>query len=227
MNNKTVILKALSKVRKHFHGPVTRKDGSLVPMAIDTRPLLWYPKPFRDVSRVLAAKVRPLRPDAIAGGLTGGAIWASAVAIILGKPFIMLRKKSRGYSIDYGCIEGVVKPGLRVVLIDDGFVSGAMLSAFSKMLIKVKAKILACTVIILVIPQNAKKWIKKHRLPIRHLITYPEIIDGFYKRGYIDKELHLLISAFINNPSGWQKNKELYKLFYDRLKQSKHWRVIK
>jgi orotate phosphoribosyltransferase len=227
MNSQTSVLETFAYTRHHYHGPVKRKDGALVPFGIDSRPLTWYPKTFRTISLALAKEVRKLKPEAIAGGLTGGAIWASAVAMILNKPFILLRKKPRGYSIDYGLIEGNVRPAMKVVLVDDSFITGSSSDFFCQALRRAKVKIIGLVVTDLVLSQLGRRWSKTNHIPIKYLVTYQDKIDYFYQRGYIDKDMRLLSSAFIKNPYGWQKNKKLWQIFKAKLKQSSNWRVIK
>ncbi|MBR6799535.1 MAG: adenine phosphoribosyltransferase, partial [Firmicutes bacterium] len=107
-----------------------------------------FPEPgiiFRDITTVVGdadglklaidqmqAKLEGVEFDAIAGLESRGFIFGMPIAYNLGKPFIPVRKKgklpretvSQSYELEYGTAEieihkEDVKPGMKIVLIDD------------------------------------------------------------------------------------------------------------
>lgn len=121
-----------------------------------------FPEPgiiFRDITTVVGdtdglrlaidemqAKLADLEFDAIAGLESRGFIFGMPIAYNLGKPFIPVRKKgklpretvSESYELEYGTAEievhkNDVKPGTRVVLIDDLIATGGTLNAAAKL----------------------------------------------------------------------------------------------
>jgi adenine phosphoribosyltransferase len=96
----------------------------------DISPLLAYPEALRYASFEMAKAAKDA--DVIAGLDARGFIFATRVAEILDKPFVMVRKKGKlpgetvgtDYSLEYGnnSIEiqkDAIKPGAKVALIDD------------------------------------------------------------------------------------------------------------
>ncbi len=121
-----------------------------------------FPEPgiiFRDITSVVGdadglklaidemqAKLEGLDFDAIAGLESRGFIFGMPIAYNLGKPFIPVRKKgklpratvSQEYELEYGTAEieihkEDVKPGSRIVLIDDLIATGGTLNAAVKL----------------------------------------------------------------------------------------------
>ena len=129
-----------------------------------------FPEPgiiFRDTTSVVGdadglklaidqmqAKLEGLEFDAIAGLESRGFIFGMPIAYNLGKPFIPVRKKgklpratvSQEYELEYGTAEieihkEDVKPGSRIVLIDDLIATGGTLNAAVKLFDKLDSSV--------------------------------------------------------------------------------------
>ncbi|MDE7320456.1 MAG: adenine phosphoribosyltransferase [Lachnospiraceae bacterium] len=121
-----------------------------------------FPEPgiiFRDVTSVLQdaeglklaidgiqEKLAGIEFDVIAGTESRGFIFGMPVAYNLGKPFVLVRKKgklpretvSMEYELEYGSAEiemhrDSIKPGQKVVLIDDLIATGGTIEAAAKL----------------------------------------------------------------------------------------------
>lgn len=129
-----------------------------------------FPEPgiiFRDITTVVGdadglklaidqmqAKLEGVEFDAIAGLESRGFIFGMPIAYNLGKPFIPVRKKgklpretvSQVYDLEYGTAEieihkEDVKPGMKIVLIDDLIATGGTLEAAAKLFNKMDAPV--------------------------------------------------------------------------------------
>jgi len=123
----------------------------------DITPLLQDPRVFRVlidafVHRYMAPA---LRPDVVAGLDARGFILGSVVAYELGLGFVPIRKKGKlpfttveeTYELEYGSATvelhtDAVKPGQRVLLIDDLIATGGTMMAGKKLLEKLGAIVL-------------------------------------------------------------------------------------
>ena len=118
----------------------------------DISPLLAHPKALRYASYEMARHAQDT--DVIAGLDARGFIFGARVAEILGKPFVMIRKKWRlpgatigvDYSLEYwdNSIEiqsGAVRPGQKVAIIDDLLATGGTLAAAASLVEKVWGKV--------------------------------------------------------------------------------------
>ncbi|APH56132.1 Adenine phosphoribosyltransferase [Granulibacter bethesdensis] len=136
-----------------------------------------FPKPgilFHDISTLLADadawqvtmgrlanRVRVHHPDILAGVESRGFLLAAPLALKLGCGFVMLRKRGKlpgktiglDYALEYGTDrleiqEGAIKPGQRVVIVDDLLATGGTLAAGIDLLHKIGADVAAAATII-------------------------------------------------------------------------------
>ena len=122
-----------------------------------------FPEPgimFRDVTSVLQdadgfklaidsllALLEGVEFDVIAGAESRGFIFGAPLAYALGKPFVLVRKKgklpcetvSTKYDLEYGSAEiemhaDSIKPGQKVVIVDDLIATGGTIEASAKLI---------------------------------------------------------------------------------------------
>jgi adenine phosphoribosyltransferase len=104
----------------------------------------------------LASIVRAYQPDVLAGVESRGFLLSAPLSLKLGCGFVMLRKKGKlpgpivglDYSLEYGTdrIEiqaDAIKPGARVVVLDDLLATGGTMSAGIRLLQAVGAEVVA------------------------------------------------------------------------------------
>lgn len=157
-----------------------------------------FPKPginFYDISTLLAhadawqvtmgrlsKEVRAWQPDILAGIESRGFLTAAPLALKLGCGFIMVRKKgklpgptiSHTYDLEYGSdtIEiqaDAIKPGQRVVVLDDLLATGGTASAAIELFRKVGAEVVGVAAII---ELNFLKGREKLDVPVATLVSY-------------------------------------------------------
>ncbi|MDB6032689.1 MAG: apt [Verrucomicrobiales bacterium] len=158
-----------------------------------------FPKPgiqFKDITPVLAdaqlfaasidlltENLEPGSVDAVVGIDARGFIFASAAAIKLKAGFIPVRKKGKlpfstheqSYELEYGTNTiaihtDAVKPGSRVVLIDDLLATGGTAEAAAQLLKKIGAEILEVNFLIELSFLGGREKMKGY--PIRSLVVY-------------------------------------------------------
>jgi adenine phosphoribosyltransferase len=127
-------------LKQHVRGiPDFPKPGILF---YDISTLLRHGPAWKEAMRRLAEMVRPYRPTLLAGIESRGFLVAAPLALELGLGFVMLRKRGKlpgaiiglNYALEYGTdrIEmqaDAVKPGDRVVVLDDLLATGGTLAA--------------------------------------------------------------------------------------------------
>ena len=127
----------------------------------DISPLLGDPAAFSDAVRQLAEPYRNQQIDLIAGAEARGFILAAPMAVELGAGFVPIRKPAKlpfethsiDYQLEYGTdsleihVDGV-KPGQRVLLVDDLLATGGTAEACSQLLTQVGADLVGCAFLV-------------------------------------------------------------------------------
>lgn len=165
------------------------------------RTIADYPKPgilFRDITTLLGNArafrravdelVQPFagdKIDQVAGIEARGFILGGAVAHQLSSGFVPIRKKGKlphkavsiAYSLEYGIDEmemheDAVKPGERVILIDDLIATGGTAEAAVKLLKSIGAEVVAACFVIDLPDLGGRKRIEALNVPVRTLIAF-------------------------------------------------------
>jgi adenine phosphoribosyltransferase len=177
------------------HHPVTPQD---IEKAI--RNVADFPQPgiqFKDITPVLAdarlfqgaidlltAHWQPGQVDAVVGIDARGFIFAAAAAVQLKAGFVPIRKKGKlpfktyeqAYDLEYGSNTiaihvDAVKPGSRVLLVDDLLATGGTAGAAASLLQKIGAQILEIDFLIELKFLEGRKRLPDN-LPVRSLVAY-------------------------------------------------------
>ena len=153
----------------------------------DITPLLQDPRVFRVlidafVHRYMASD---LRPDVVAGLDARGFILGSVVAYELGLGFVPIRKKGKlpfttveeTYELEYGSATvelhtDAVKPGQRVLLIDDLIATGGTMMAGKKLLEKLGASVIEGAAIVDLPELGGSERIKATGLKLFTLVSF-------------------------------------------------------
>jgi adenine phosphoribosyltransferase len=132
---------------------------------------------------LLTAKVVPGSVDTVVGIDARGFILASAAALKLKAGFVPIRKRGKlpyktfeqSYELEYGSNTVAIhvdalKPGSRVLLVDDLLATGGTASAAAALVKKVRAEIVEITFLIELGFLNGRD--KLRGFPVRSLIVY-------------------------------------------------------
>lgn len=167
-------------LKEHIRGiPDFPQPGILF---YDISTLLADPKAWRHTIYQLAAHLTPYEPDVLAGVESRGFLVAAPLALALGCGFTMVRKQGKlpgetvrySYDLEYGndSIEiqsDAVKPGQRVVVLDDLLATGGTMSAAVELFRKVGADVVGAAAIIELTFLEGRK---KLDVPVTTLVQY-------------------------------------------------------
>ncbi|CAI9120092.1 adenine phosphoribosyltransferase [Brytella acorum] len=148
----------------------------------DISPLLRNADAWQVATGRLARVIAPWQPDILAGIESRGFLTAAPLAQRLGCGFVMLRKPGKlpgeTVSLDYGLEYGhdtlqiqvdAIKPGQRVVILDDLLATGGTLAASVQLLRNVGAEVVGCSVMIELTGLHGRD---KLDIPLHSLIHY-------------------------------------------------------
>ena len=146
-------------LKKHIRAvPDFPKPGILF---YDISTLLAHAKAWQATVKRLEDALTPYRPDLLVGIESRGFLVAAPLALSLGCGFVMVRKRGKlpgptiplSYDLEYGTdtVEvqaGAIKPGQRVIVLDDLLATGGTLSAAVRLCRLVGGDVVAAACII-------------------------------------------------------------------------------
>lgn len=202
----TKVAKAIIKAKLVKFGLFTLTSGKKTPIYIDLRELPSYPKLFNDITNELSKLVKSLPCDIVAGAESAGIPLSTAVSIKTKIPMIYVRKepKKHGRSSQ---VEGVLKKGKRVILIDDLITYGTSKINFIDGIKKDGGKVKD---IVIVLERGEKgggrELLKKQGYHLHALLTLKELMNYMVKKRKLTKNLQKSTSQYLDNPTKWEKD---------------------
>lgn len=151
----------------------------------DITPLLSNPRVFRVLIDQFVHRYFDQRPAAIAGLDARGFIIGSVLAYELNIGFIPIRKKGKlpyttveeTYELEYGSATvemhtDAVKPGERIVLVDDLVATGGTMLAGARLLQRLGAEVIECASIVDLPELGGSRKIRAAGLPLYTLVDF-------------------------------------------------------
>jgi adenine phosphoribosyltransferase len=148
----------------------------------DIATLLAHGPAWRETISQLAAAVEPLDAQVLAGIESRGFLVAAPLALQIGKGFLMIRKRGKlpgetvvhEYALEYGtdAIEiqaDAIKPGDRVVVLDDLLATGGTMVAAIDLLRRLGAEVCAAAFIVELTFLEGRKRLD---VPVTSLVAY-------------------------------------------------------
>jgi len=149
----------------------------------DITPVLADARLFAGAIDLLTARFQPGTVDAVVGIDARGFIFAAAAAVKLQAGFVPVRKKGKlpfrtheqDYALEYGTATVAIhvdalKPGSRVLLIDDLLATGGTAAAAAQLVKKLEAQVLEISFLIELSFLNGRE--KLAGYPVKSLVIY-------------------------------------------------------
>ncbi|EJJ27434.1 orotate phosphoribosyltransferase [Rhizobium sp. CF142] len=193
----------------HFNAetPYKYASGIMSPVYIDCRKLLSFPRVRSTVMDFAASTL--LRDagfeqfDCIAGGETAGIPFAALLADRLGLPMIYVRKKPKGHGRN-AQIEGDMKEGARVLIIEDLTTAGGSMFTFIDA-IRAAGGIVdhGMALFFYGIFAEAHQRFENGKVQFHHIATWREVLAiAKQQKLFDDRTLHE-VEAFLDAPLAW------------------------
>ena len=116
-----------------LRGEFTLRSGRKSNYYIDKYRFATRPDVLREIGRLMAEHARELKVDRIAGAELGGVPLAAAAAMAAEVPFVLIRNQKKEYGTAKQ-MEGELKPGERVLLVEDVLTTGGQVLEAAKTL---------------------------------------------------------------------------------------------
>lgn len=188
------------------NNPFTWASGWLSPFYCDNRKTLSYPELRNYVKLELVHKVLECFPEAevVAGVATGAIAQGALVADELNLPFVYVRSKPKDHGLE-NLIEGDLKPGMKVVVIED------LISTGGSSLKAVEAiRSNACEVIGMVASYTygfpvAENAFREANVRLETLTDYEHVVAEALAIGYISEHDVEVLHDWRQAPDKWKK----------------------
>ena len=197
----------------HFNSqkPFVLASGKSSPTYIDCRKIISFPRARSTLMDFLTITVMREAGfeefDNIAGGETAGIPFSALVAERMALPMTYIRKKPKGYGKN-SQIEGIMKDGQRVLLVEDLTTDGGSKISFIDAIRETGATCSHTAVIFYYgIFKNTEKILYNHGVRLHYLCTWWDVLTEAKKQSSFDQETLFEVESFLRQPDEWQKNK--------------------
>lgn len=187
------------------HQPFKYASGILSPVYTDNRLLVSYPKERQKVEDMLVKKIKEVGiPDVIAGVATAGIPHAAFISQKLNLPMAYVRTSPKEHGKG-NQVEGVIKRGQKVMLIEDLVSTAGSSSRAVLALRKVGAKVDNVLALFTYNLKEADQNLKKTRVRLISLTSLTEVVEVALKKGFLKKENAKTILDWSKDPWSWGK----------------------
>lgn len=186
------------------HQPFTWTSGIKSPIYCDNRLTMSYPEIRERIAESFAAIIRERYPEAeaIAGTATAGIPHAAWVSQKLNLPMSYIRDKAKGHGKE-NLIEGVIKPGQKVVVIEDLISTGGSSLKAAQAVKAAGAEPLAVLAIFSYQLDKAVQAFAEAGIQAESLSHYSALIEVALRENRIREEDVELLQSWRANPSAF------------------------
>ncbi|SDG28604.1 orotate phosphoribosyltransferase [Limimonas halophila] len=187
--------------------PFTFTSGRRSPVYVDCRAVMSYP---RARAKLMALGRETIEEgagyacfDAVAGGETAGIPFAAWLAERMGLPMVYVRKKPKGFGRD-ARIEGHLRPGARVLLVEDLATDGGSKAGFVDALHEAGATVEHAFVLFHygIFPESTRV-LADRGVQLHALATWWDTVAVAEEQGYLDAQGLATVRDFLNDPDAW------------------------
>jgi len=202
------ILLEIKAVTVSPNRPYKYTSGILSPIYTDTRLLISYPDRWEYVIdsfvNVIVNEIGIQNVNAIAGVATSGISHAAYLAEKLVLPMVYVKSVAEEYG-KRSKIEGDIKRGDKVVIIEDLVSTGSSAISATKALREAGAIVDQCLSIFTYSIAKSKVAFEHERINLITLSDLPTLLDVAVKIGYIKDADKEVVVEWLNDPDGWAK----------------------
>ena len=197
-------LMQINAIKLQPDSPFSWATGWRSPIYSDLRMTLSYPEVRNLIKVEMARLIMENFGDAevIAGIATGAIAHGALVADSLAKPFVYVRSTPKDHGLE-NLIEGDIKPGQHVVLIEDQLSTGNNCMKCLNTVTEAGGIVEGVVVIFDYQFSMAAKALKRAKLPIVTLTNYETMIDVAIDRGTITAADAEILQQWHNDPENW------------------------
>lgn len=194
----------ISAIKLQPNNPFVWASGWNSPIYTDNRTTLSYPDVRNFIKVELSRIVLENFPDAeaIAGVATGAIAMGALVADTLGLPYVYVRSTPKDHGLE-NLIEGNLKPGTKVVVIEDLVSTGGSSLKAVEAIRNVGCEVVGMTCIFTYeFPVSVKRF-RDANVTLVPLGNYSSMLEVAVKTDYIRPDEVETLKEWRKNPAGW------------------------
>lgn len=194
----------ISAIKLQPNNPFTWASGWNSPIYTDNRKTLSYPDIRNFIKVELSRIILENFPeaDAIAGVATGAIAIGALVADTLGMPYVYVRSSPKDHGLE-NLIEGNLKPGSKVVVIEDLVSTGGSSLKAVEAIRNVGCEVVGMTAIFTYeFPVSVKRF-RDANVQLIPLSTYSAMIEAAVDTNYVDSEEVATLMEWRKDPANW------------------------
>jgi orotate phosphoribosyltransferase len=184
--------------------PVTLASGLRSPIYVDGRHLPFHPPAWHRVIEACASRLRdaPIEAEVISGVEAAGIPHSSALAWLVGRPSVFVRKQAKDHGLGRR-VEGGSVDGRRVLLVEDMVTTGGSSLAAIEALRAEGAVVDDCLAIVsYAFPESLARF-EDARVRLHLLTTVEVIVREATETGRLDAERAAIVEAWLADPHAW------------------------
>ncbi len=190
--------------------PITFTSGMKAPVYVDNRKFPFWPEQWRVVIEGFMQKIRDggIDFDVIAGIETAAIPHSSALAYVLQKPSVFVRKKPKEHGTK-SKIEGGDVQGKRVLLVEDLVTTGQSSLAGVEALRAAGAVVEDCSVIVTYGFKEAMEAFRQAKVRLHALTSFSAILTEAVRQGVLSGDGKAIVEDWLAEPHGWAERSGL------------------
>lgn len=197
-------LLAIKAVKLQPKNPFTWASGWKSPIYCDNRKTLSYPEIRTIIKTGICSTIQQNfgRIDAVAGVATGAIAQGALVADALGVPFVYVRSAPKDHGLE-NLIEGDLKPGWKVVVVEDLISTGASSLKAVEAVRKQQCDVVGMVAIFSYLFPTATQAFEQAGVKLLTLSNYEEVLEEAVATDYIAAEDIDILKEWRKNPADW------------------------
>jgi len=194
----------IKAVKLQPSNPFTWASGWKSPIYCDNRKTLSYPQLRNFIKLELARLIREKydQVDAIAGVATGAIAQGAMVAEELGLPFVYVRSAPKDHGLE-NLIEGDLKPGMKVVVIEDLISTGGSSLKAVEAIRADGSDVIGMLAIFSYGFPVAEEAFKKAKVELTALSNYEAVLEIALATDYIHESELTALQEWRKSPATW------------------------
>ncbi len=205
-NNIAKTLLKIEAVKLSPSKPFTWASGWHSPIYCDNRKILSFPDDRNAVGDSFAEVIKANFPEAeiVAGVATGAIAWGVLAAERLNMPAVYVRSAKKDHGMT-NQIEGLYKPGQKVVVVEDLISTGGSSLLAVDALRKEGLDVVGMVAIFTYEFQISKEAFENAGVKLLTLTSYSKLIKEAVAEGYVSESQLALLSSWRESPDTWGK----------------------